>query len=131
MRRVPLVTVAAVLLLAGCSSSASKPATAPATAQPAVTTSEPTVAPTSCALTSKADVIERIITPGSPATAQRLGSVDLVNCRSVFDALKDETSTDPGYCTTAAWAADNPGYNVDAVPAPPLKNVQAVAGKGC
>jgi hypothetical protein len=34
-------------------------------------------------------------------------------------------------CTTIALASDNPGYNVNAVPAAPLKDVIESVGPGC
>lgn len=125
MRRA-LLTAAVVLVLAGCSSSTSTPAAAPTTQ--ASTTSVP---PATCNLKSTGDIIQRVIVPGQPATAQELGSVNLGNCTLSFDDLAQETSTDAGYCTTAAWATDNPGYDINAVPAAPLKKVQAQAGAAC
>lgn len=133
MRTPAVVILAAVLAAAGCSSdksSSSAPAAAPSQSLPAATTGTPD-APAACTMTSSGDIIERRVTPLGPATAEQLGSVDLVNCVATMSELAKETSTDPGYCTTAAWAADNPGYNPDAVPAPPLKKIQAQAGMGC
>lgn len=116
MRRTSVLAVAAaVLALVGCSSSTSKPTATP-TSQ--ASTSAP---PATCNLKSQGDIIERVVVPGQPATAQQLGNVNLQNCTLAFNDLAAQTSTGPGYCTTAAWAADNPGYNVDAVPAAPLK----------
>lgn len=126
MRRA-LIVVAAVLALAGCFSSTSTPSAAPSSTS-AVTTSQP---PTTCNLKSAGDIIERIVVPGQPASAQQLGSVNLQDCTLVFNDLARETSTDPGYCTTAAWLKDNPNYDVNAVPAPPLKKIQAQAGQVC
>jgi hypothetical protein len=37
----------------------------------------------------------------------------------------------PGECTQWALAASNPGYNVNAYPAPPLNDVVAQVGSGC
>jgi hypothetical protein len=128
-RTLPAAAVAAVLGLAGCSSSASKPAAAPTSQAPAVSiTSQP---PATCSLKPQGDIIERIVVPGQPATAQQLGGVDLRNCTLTFSDLADETSKDPGYCTQAAWLSDNPNYDVNAVPAPPLKKIQAQAGQAC
>lgn len=36
-----------------------------------------------------------------------------------------------GDCVTVAYASSNPGYNLDADPAPPLNDVIASAGPGC
>lgn len=129
MRRTVVLAIAVGLGVAGCSSSASSPAAAPTSQAPAaVTTSQP---PATCSLASKGDIIERVVTPGNPATAQQLGSVNLAQCKLAFDTLAQETSTDPGYCSQEAWVADNPSYDVNAVPAPPLKKVQAQAGQAC
>lgn len=126
-----VAAAAAVLALtAACSGSSSKPAAAPDVAAATSTAAQPTMNAT-CNLPHKGDVIERIVTPGNEATAQELGDVDEINCQSTFDSLKAETPSGPGYCTQAAWLSDNPNYNVDAVPAPPLKKIQAQAGQGC
>lgn len=128
MRRASVLTAAAaVLTLAACSSSLDKSAAAPPTTASS-STSQPTA---TCNLKSQGDIIERVVVPGQPATAQQLGSVDLAQCKMSFDTLAQETSTDAGYCSTEAWLADNPGYPVDAVPAPPLKKIQAQAGAAC
>jgi hypothetical protein len=37
----------------------------------------------------------------------------------------------PGFCTAAAFAADNPGYDVDAEPAPRPKHIINEVGAGC
>lgn len=126
MRRT--LALAAVLLLAGCSSSPSSPAAAPTSQAPADTASQP---PATCNLKSQGDIIERVVTPGNPATAQQLGSVDLAQCKLAFDTLARETSTDAGFCSQEAWLVDNPSYDVNAVPAAPLKKVQAQAGTAC
>lgn len=128
MRRT-LVLAAAVLALAGCSSGPGTPDTAPGTQNTVGTTTSPPSA--TCNLKSKADILVRYVTPLGPATAQELGSVNLALCEPTFDTLADTTSTDAGYCTSTAWMSDNVGYNVDAVPAPPLKKIQAQAGQAC
>lgn len=127
MRRTVLLAAVVGLGLAGCSSGASKPVAAP-TSQAVTTNSQP---PATCNLKSTGDIIERVIVPGQPATAQQLGSINLQDCTLAFNDLAAETSTDPGFCTTAAWLSDNPNYDVTAVPAPPLKKVQAQAGAAC
>lgn len=130
MRTSVLAVAGAVLLLAGCSSSTSSPAAAP-TSQAAVDDTSSSQPPATCNLKSQGDIIERVIVPGQPATAQQLGGVNLQNCTLAFSNLAAETSKDPGFCTQAAWLADNPGYDVNAVPAAPLKRVQAQAGAAC
>lgn len=129
MRRTVVLAIAVGLGVAGCSSSLDKPVAVPTSQVPAaVTTSLP---PAACSLKGAGDIIERIIVPGQPATAQQLGSVNLQDCTLAFDDLARETSTDAGFCSQAAWLKDNPNYPVDKVPAPPLKKIQAQAGAGC
>lgn len=148
MRRVLVLAVvlAVVLALAGCSSSTSKPAAAPTGQAPAVTsdatsatpsaapstTTEPTTAAPStsstCHLPDKGDIIAREKVPGLPVDAIELGGTDPEHCTWTFDMLKTSQPTGAGYCTEAAWASDNPGYDVEAKPAAPLKNVQVVIG---
>lgn len=125
-----------LLLLAGYSSGANKPAAAPPSpvAVPRTTaalTAPTSAQPASCSLKLQGDIIERVVVPGQPATVQQLGSINLQDCTLAFNDLAAETNDDPGYCTTAAWLSDNPGYDVNAVPAPPLKKVQAQAGAAC
>lgn len=69
--------------------------------------------------------------PGLPDSAQVLGSYAVVGCQSTFQMLKTTSPTGAGYCTEAAWASDNPGYNADAEPAKRLKHVQVSVGAGC
>lgn len=129
MRRMLTIAAAVGLALTGCSSNPSQPAAAPTSqAQASTTASQP---PTTCNLKSQGDIIERVVDPGQPATAQELGSIDLENCVTAFSEIAKETSTDPGFCSQEAWASDNPHYDVNAVPAAPLKKVQAQAGAGC
>lgn len=123
-----VVSAGVVLPLAACSSSTSTPSAAPTTSAPDTTTSASSAA---CNLKTQRDVILRYVTPSLPPSAQVVGDVDLALCETTFDSLARTTSTDPGFCTTAAFASDNPDYNADAVPAAPLKKVQAQAGAAC
>jgi len=111
------------------STSASKPPAA--ASQPASAPSAPAKSSGGCALQTKRDVLVRTVAPGSQPYAQTLGDVDVANCRSVFELLKATSPTGAGYCTTAAYASDNPGYNADAVPAAPLRKQQLSIGAGC
>ncbi|MCG7203885.1 hypothetical protein [Streptomyces arenae] len=77
------------------------------------------------------DVLVWYKTPGLPNSAQRLGNYYLATCESTFEWLQKTAVTEPGACTEAAWASDNPGYNTDATPAARLKKVQMAAGPGC
>lgn len=143
MRRTPvLAAAAAVLALAGCSSTAGKPAAVPAatsvpssvatTAPPAPDTSssQPAAPAETCAtpLPDSGDIIVRETVPNLPASAQELGGTDPEHCVLTFDTLKTSSPTGAGYCTQAAWAADNPGYDVNATPAPLLKKVRVTIG---
>ncbi len=69
--------------------------------------------------------------PGVPDSAQELGNYSQMDCEPTFQWLQHTSPTEAGDCTEAAWASDNPGYNVDATPAPRLKKVQMVVGPAC
>lgn len=86
-----------------------------------------------CKLVTKRDVIFWWKTPGHPATAQLLGDVDNATCRYSY-SLTDMMATSPlgpGFCSAVAFASDNPGYNVDAEPAPWLQHIINEVGAGC
>ncbi|MFE6551725.1 hypothetical protein ACFVHS_25445 [Streptomyces sp. NPDC057746] len=68
---------------------------------------------------------------GVPANAQALGNYSQVDCSTTFQWLQRTSPTEAGDCTEAAWASDNPGYNVDAVPAARLRKVQMAVGPAC
>ena len=129
---VPAALLAAVLALAGCSST---PASTPAAAAPstaASTAASATPSPSgSCALPDDQDLILRDDDPGASIIAQEIGEVDLENCTPTLDDFQQTAGQSAGECTTIAWAKDNPGYNVNATPAPPLKDVIESAGPGC
>jgi len=137
MRRV-LIFAAAGLALAGCSSSTSKPAAAPAATSVATTatppadssTSQPPAPAETCAtpLPDRGDIIEWQREPGLPDSAIELGGTDPEHCVLTFDTLKTSSPTGAGYCTEAAWASDNAGCDPNATPAPRLKKVQVVIG---
>jgi len=61
--------------------------------------------------------------PRLPDAADRVGDVDGVNCVPTLSDWKAGEPTGPGYCEKIAWASDNPGYDADARPAAPLKEV--------
>jgi hypothetical protein len=69
--------------------------------------------------------------PGIPDSAQVLGSEGGADCRDTFRTLASTSPTGAGYCTEAAWASDNPGYDADTEPAKRLKHVQVAVGAGC
>lgn len=101
---------------------------------PAHTSATPTATKTAggtCRLKTKRDVIVRTVAPGLPAAAQVIGDVDLAQCRPTMDTLPAESPHEAGYCTQAAYADDNPGYNADATPARRLKKVVVSVGPAC
>jgi hypothetical protein len=61
--------------------------------------------------------------PRLVADALEVGDVNMALCKPTLDSWRDGTPTGPGYCSKIAWAADNPGYDVEVKPAPPLKKV--------
>lgn len=116
------------------SSSAPPASTSPApthtTAKPAPSTAAAAPSP-SCTLPDDRDLIVRYTVPGLQTQAQELGEADLANCTTTLDMLEQTSPTGPGYCTQAAWADQNSGYNPDATPAAPLKHVLEAVGAGC
>lgn len=77
------------------------------------------------------DIIVRYVVPGLEPSAQVLGSYKIATCQPTFETLKETSPTEAGYCTEAAWASDNPGYDADATPAAPLRKVQVAFGPAC
>jgi hypothetical protein len=69
--------------------------------------------------------------PNQPDLAQLLGDVNLRTCKYTVDSLADTSPLGEGFCTAAAYPADNPVYNVDADPAPKPKHIVAEVGAGC
>ena len=53
------------------------------------------------------------------------------NCSSTLDTIRQTSPTGPGYCTIAAWATDNPGYDVNAASPRRPRKVQETIGGGC
>jgi hypothetical protein len=144
--------IAAILLTAACSSGTPKPtltahdpmgkptrthSTAPrasSTPQKTKVTQAHTAKPKpskskGCGV--ERDVIVWYKVPGIADSAQVVGNYNLVSCETTFHELQHTSPTGPGYCTEAAWASDNPGYNADAdVPQRP-KKVQVAVGPAC
>ncbi|MEU9077857.1 hypothetical protein [Kitasatospora sp. NPDC048538] len=69
--------------------------------------------------------------PGLPPSSELLGAYAIATCEPTFENLERTAPKEPGYCTQAAWASDNPGYDTDVTPAPPLKKVQVFFGPAC
>lgn len=124
MPNIRLWLVAALLAtVAGCSTSDPQPARTTAAA-PGPVTSVAT-----CAASGPA-VIAWQLQPGSPAYAQRLGS-RTVQCQSVEDLFRAVTPNAAGNCVLIALASTNPGYDVNAEPAPKPRHVIARIGPSC
>jgi hypothetical protein len=103
-----------------------------AASSPAAPSSQVAAAPSaSCALPNGRDLIVRYVVPGVTPAAQVLGEVDLATCVSTLDDLQQTSPTGAGYCTQAGWVDQNPGYNADATPAPPIPHVVEEVGAGC
>lgn len=126
--------LATAVALAGCGSDTTPTAAATsatsAAASPTAASTAASPSP-SCTLPNGQDLIVRDDDPQASVLAQEIGEVDLGNCTSSLDDFQQTAGQAPGECTTIAWAKDNPGYDVNAVPAPPLKDVIESAGPGC
>ncbi|MER7671829.1 hypothetical protein ABTY61_25685 [Kitasatospora sp. NPDC096128] len=77
------------------------------------------------------DIIVRYITPGLPPSSSLLGEYAIATCEPTFQSLEKTSPKEAGFCTQAAWASDNPGYEADVTPAPPLKKIQVAYGPAC
>jgi hypothetical protein len=122
----------------------------PAVPSPSSSVESDVAAPISkqaCKLQSEGDLIEWSWkrhpaysdgSTGLPASAVEIGDLELGTCKSYLDGWVEDHSDNAaddaaGYrdCYELAWAKDNPGYNIAAVPAPRLKNLLMQAGNGC
>ena len=86
--------------------------------------------------TLSGDIFVRMITPGGPPVAQQLGGewrwdYTTSTCDTSVQLMIATAPTGPGDCTQVGYVLDNPGYNVNATPAPPLEKVAASAGPAC
>ncbi|MER7182930.1 hypothetical protein ABT404_26250 [Streptomyces hyaluromycini] len=153
MRRTVLSIAAILLLTAACKSGTTTHNAAAHSPTPKATQSSHTAAAPShsaspaakskakpkpshttkgCSHTSPTrDVLVWYKTPGLPNSAQVLGNYDLVLCETTFQSLTHTSPTGAGYCTEAAYASDNPGYDAEATPAKRLKKVQVAVGPAC
>lgn len=82
------------------------------------------------------DIFVWMITSGQAPVAQELGGEwewdhTTNKCLTSVEMIISTAPTVPGACTQVAYAADNPGYNVDGTPASPLKKVIASVGPAC
>jgi hypothetical protein len=82
------------------------------------------------------DIYVRIIKPGTSPEARQLGGRwrwDHVTGKCLT-AVHFMTATAPrsaGHCTQVGYVTDNPGYDPNATPAPPLPHTAAQAGPAC
>jgi hypothetical protein len=133
--------LAGTLLVSGCTSSG--PAGGGAPSSSAVTTSSASSRAVSAAENAcdsrpdaSGDMYVRIIAPGVPPQAQELGGEwrwdsATGKCLTSVQLMIATAPMSSGDCTQVGYVADNPGYDVNAVSAPPLKHVVAQKGPAC
>jgi hypothetical protein len=131
--------MAAALVAGGCSSG--PPSRQAGKTPPTMVTNPPLqlgvpAPPSSTTTTARAlrlttKYLERMTEGGLAASATQVWNANLGNCTSTLANFPQTVGIGPGECTKIALANDNPGYNVLAFPAPPLKDVIAQAGPGC
>jgi len=132
MKLIALIpAVAASAALAACGSAVSSaPAASPA-ARPTATAAAAPPSPAACKLKVTFNYFVRTTEPGLAASAQEIGNVDFSNCTPTLRDFAQTAGQAQGECTTIARARANPGYDVNATPAPPLRRVIMSAGPGC
>ena len=133
MRTRQLLAIATLFATAACSSSSPAASTPPATsaATPHTTTTAAASASVKGCTSPTFNYIERDADPGAQTLAQLLGNCDLATGQDTLADFQQTAGEATGECTTIALASDNPGYDVNTVPAPPLKDVIESAGPGC
>ncbi|HET9690055.1 MAG TPA: hypothetical protein VFP61_02810 [Acidimicrobiales bacterium] len=134
------LTVGAAMGVAGCGSHAAATSTGPPAGGPAAgTSSSGASSPATgrsalaggCTLPTTPQLIERTVSPTGPPVAVLVGAANTVLCQPTTQAFRAGVPSGPGWCTQLARFDDNPGYDVNQVPAPPLQKVIASAGAGC
>jgi hypothetical protein len=133
MRTRELLLIVGVLITAACSSGSPLASAPPATSAAAVpATQAATTSASAKGCTGPTfDYIERDDLPGAQILAEEIGNCDLATGQDSLASFQQTAGQGAGECTTIALASDNPGYNVNAIPAPPLKDVIESAGPGC
>jgi hypothetical protein len=123
--------VAAVaVMVAGCSSQQTgTPTVASSSVSPSSTSSVQAAGP--CTLPHFGDLVEWRHQPGKTDRAYRLSDVDVKECQPTLNNWTAGLSQVPGVCYMIGWADDNVGYNVNAVPAPPLRKAMDKVGDAC
>lgn len=69
--------------------------------------------------------------PGKPDRAYRISDIDKAKCAPALNNWTTGLPDGPGTCYMIGWASENVGYNVNAVPAPPLSKAIDKIGEGC
>jgi hypothetical protein len=110
------VTVASTLVLATCGLPFASAAPNEAVTRPAPRLGR-------CDMPTTRDLIIWERRPQILDSAYEVGDADLSQCKPTVDTWPAGEPTGSGYCSKIAWASDNPGYDTDARPAPPLKKV--------
>ena len=82
------------------------------------------------------DIYVRMIEQGQAPVAQELGgewvwNATLNKCLTSVQMMIATAPQVTGACTQVGYVADNPGYDVNAASAPPLRNMVAQAGPAC
>jgi hypothetical protein len=77
-----------------------------------------------------------MLMPGSPWVAQELGGewgwdVAENKCLTSVQLMIATAPLGLGQCTQVGYVSNNPGYNPDAAPAKPLKEIAAETGSSC
>jgi hypothetical protein len=126
------ISITASIAAAACSSSTPAVSTASSTsaaALPITTTAAATLGKGCTGPTF--DYIVRDADPGASTLAQEIGNCNVATGQDSLAGFQQTAGQASGECTTIALASDNPGYDVNADPAPPLKDVIESAGPGC
>jgi hypothetical protein len=69
--------------------------------------------------------------PGKPDRAYRVSDVDATKCEPTLNNWTEGLSDGPGVCYMIGWDSENAGYNVNQIPALPLKRAMDKIGGGC
>lgn len=126
-----LVAIGAAMIYGHGSGHGASAPSSPAASAAAVASHAAAAKPARCRLHTTFDYIERDVVRGIQPSAVELGNVDYGDCTPTLRDWASEAADGPGDCSTIALASANPGYNPDAVPAPPLRRVIEKAGPGC
>lgn len=122
--------MAVVVAVAGCSGQRGGPSAAPGSSAPrSPSSSVQAAAP--CSLPHFGDLIEWQHQPGKIDHAYRVSDIDATQCQPTLNNWTAGLPEAPGVCYMIGWAADNVGYNLGALPAPPLRKAMDKVGDAC